>query len=207
MTKTRNRWLYTAGAAVACAAVLVTANVALAARNAAPTSFEAGAPAPSAVVPAPPEPSAAAPAPASRIIATGIKADRGEWVLYAKPIKEDAIPTITFGIMLGVAEDGKEPVDAVMANETSGSDKAPGFHAAQGSMEIDQGRSLTFGYYVGPAAKITAKAGKKKLTAGQAALDESIQVFWFDAGDLKGLTAYDAAGKKLPTGNADVGVG
>ena len=208
MTKTRNRWLYTAGAAVACAAVLVTANVALASRNAAPaSSFEAGAPAPSAAAPEPSAPSATAPAPASDIIATGIKARRGEWVLYAKPIKEDAIPKTTFGIMLGVSEDGKEPVDAVMANETSGSDKAPGFHAVQGRMEIDQGRSLTFGYYVGPAAKITAKAGKKRLTAGQAALDESIQVFWFDAGDLKGLTAYDAAGKKLPTGNASVGVG
>jgi hypothetical protein len=206
MTNTRNRWLYAAGAAVACAAVLVTANVALASRNpvAAPSVFEAAAPAPSA--PSAPAPSAP-PSQAPAIITTGIKAGAGEWVLYAKPIDEKLIPKITFGLMLGHAVEGQEPVDAVMANEAEGSDKAPGFHAVQGSMEIDQGVTPTFGYYVGPAAKITAKSGRKTLVAEQAPLDDKIQAFWFDAGNLKNLTAYDAAGKKLPNGNAAIGVG
>jgi hypothetical protein len=203
MTNTRNRWLYAAGAAVACAAVLVTANVALASRNpvAAPSSFEAAAPAPSAPAPS------AAPSDAPVIITTGIKAGAGEWVLYRQAIDEPAIPKITFGLMLGHAVEGKEPVDAVMANETTGSATAPGFHAVQGSMEIDQGVTPTFGYYAGPAAKITAKSGRKTLIAEQAPLDDKIQVFWFKAGNLRNLTAYDAAGKKLPTGNAGIGVG
>ena len=64
--------------------------------------------------------------------------------------------------MLGHAVDGKEPVDAVMANETEGSDKAPGFHAVQGSMEIDQGVTPTFGYYAGPAAKITGEVRRAR---------------------------------------------
>lgn len=198
MTTTRNRWLYAAGAAFACAAVLVTANVALASRNSAPapSSFEvAAAPAVS-----------AAPSEAPAIISTGIKAGRGEWVLYAEPIDEPAIPKITFGVMLGWSVDGAEPVDAVMANETSGSDKAPGFHAVQGSMEIEQGVTPTFGYYVGPAAKITGKVGGKKVTAAKAPLGD-IQVFWFEAEGLSGLAAYDANGKKLPTGNSGIGVG
>jgi hypothetical protein len=103
--------------------------------------------------------------------------------------------------------DGKAPVDAVMANETAGSDKAVGFHAVQGSMEIDQGVTPTFGYYVGPAAKITAKVGGKTVTASQATLSGSIQVFWLDAANVKILAAYDAKGKKLPTGNAEPAVG
>jgi hypothetical protein len=196
MTNTRNRWLYAAGAAVACAAVLVTANVALASREPTARPFAAAAPAAS-----------VAPSQARAIIPTGIKAGDGEWVLYAKPIDEDVIPKTTFGIMLGYAVEGKEPVDAVMSNETSGSDKAPGFHAVQGGMEIEQGETPTFGYYVGPAAKITGKVGGKKVTASQAPLDDSIQVFWFDATGLSGLAAHDADGKKLPTGNSGIGVG
>jgi hypothetical protein len=144
------------------------------------------------------------------VIRTGLTEGDGEWVLYAKPIEEnEAIPDTAFGIMLAFQAPGQELVDAVMANETSGSDRAPGFHAVQGSMEIEQGVTPTFGYYSGPATKITAKAGGKTLTASQAPLgeDDTIQVFWFDAGGLKGLTAYDAAGRKLPAGNAEPGVG
>jgi hypothetical protein len=144
---------------------------------------------------------------APKVIRTGLTESGGEWVLYPKPINEAAIPQTTFGLMLGWSVKGGEPVDAVMANESSGFDRSPGFHAVQGRMEIDQGVTPTFGYYVGPATKITAKAGSKKLTAEQAPLDDSIQVFWFDAGNVKNLTAYAADGRKLPTGNAEPGVG
>lgn len=205
MTTTRNRWLYAAGAAVACAAVLVTANVALAARNAVPAG--SARPAASAAPSAPPAAGPATGAPSSAIIATGIKAARGEWVLYAKPVTLEHNPGITFGVMLGVRTGDGEPVDAVMANEVEGPDSAPGFHAVQGGMRIDAGDSLTFGYYAGPAAKITARAGGRTLTAGQATLRDGIQVFWLDATDVTDVTAYDADGRKLPIGNNGVGVG
>ena len=213
MTNTRNRWLYTAGAAVACAAVLVTANVAFADRNPAPTApaFQAAGPGSEEPSEAPSEePSEAAPpaeSPATAVIPTGIKAGGGEWVLYSKPIKDAAIPKTTFGVMLGLSKAGGKPQDAVMTNETGGSDRAPGFHAVQGGMEIDLGKTPTFGYYVGPAAKITGKVGGKKVTASRAPLDAKTQVFWFDATDLRDLAAFDATGKKLPTGNSGVGVG
>jgi hypothetical protein len=110
--------------------------------------------------------------------------------------------------MLGWSTAGGEPVDAVMSNETSGSDRSTGFHSVQGRMEIDQGVTPTFGYYVGPAVKITGRSGSKTLTASQAPLDDdSIQAFWFDAGNIEKLTAYDAAGRKLPSGNSEIGVG
>jgi len=152
-------------------------------------------------------PVAAQPDASPAVIRTGLKEGGGEWVLYAKPVQEPAIPEITFGLMLGWSTAGGEPVDAVMSNENSGSDRSPGFHAVQGRMTIEQGVIPTFGYYVGPAAKITAKAGGRTLTAKQAPLDDSIQAFWFDAGDLKNLTAYDSDGRKLPAGNAEPGVG
>ena len=151
--------------------------------------------------------SSSAAAVAPKVIRTGLTEGGGEWVLYPKPIDDAALPEITFGLMLGRSIKGGEPVDAVMSNETSGFDRSPGFHAVQGRMEIDQGVTPTFGYYVGPATKITAKAGSKKLTAEQAPLDDTIQVFWFDAGNLKNLTAYAADGRKLPAGNARPGVG
>jgi hypothetical protein len=141
------------------------------------------------------------------VISTGLPAGSGEWVLYPKPIREAAIPDITFGLMLGVAVEGNELVDAVMSNETEGSDKAPGFHAVQKRMEIDQGVTPTFGYYVGPAAKITAEVRGKTVTASQSPLDDSIQVFWFDADGIEDLRAYDAGGARLPAGNSTPGVG
>ena len=218
MTHTRKRWFYAAGAAVTCAAVLVTANMAFASRNpsglaaAAPPAAASAEPAtePSGEPAAEPatEPSTEPPAaPAGRIVSTGIKAGNGEWVLYSRPVKLDANPKITFGVMLGVSVRGAAPVDAVMLNETSGSDKSPGFHGIQGSMTIDQGRTPTFGYYAGPAAKITAKSGGRTVTAAQAPLDDSIQVFWFEEERVGKFAAYDADGKKLPTGDATVGVG
>jgi hypothetical protein len=208
MTTTRNRWLYTAGAAVACAAVLVTANVALASRTpaAGPALIEAGA-APSAQPSVAETKPAADKKPSGTVIGTGLKSGGGEWVLYAEPIDEPQIPKIDFGVMLGLRTGAGDPVDAVMANETEGSATAPGFHAVQGSMEIDLGRTPTFGYYAGPAAKITAKVDGRTVTAKQAPLDDTVQVFWFDAESVKKLAAYDAKGKKLPTGDSTVGVG
>jgi hypothetical protein len=153
------------------------------------------------------QPVAAQPSASPAVIRTGLKEGGGEWVLYAKPIRNTDLPEITFGLMLGRSVKGGEPEEAVMSNEVTGSDRSPGFHAVQGGMTIDLGETPTFGYYVGPAAKITATAGGKTLTASQAPLDDEIQVFWLAAKSVKNLKAYDAAGQKLPDGNAQPGVG
>jgi hypothetical protein len=117
--------------------------------------------------------------------------------------------------MLGVRKKNGELESGVMSNETEGSATAPGFHALEGSMVIDPGRTPAFGYYVGAATKITAKIHGKPVTAHHAAWSENPQVviFWFDPAKLSagsnpdGATAYDRSGRKLPGGHSSFGVG
>jgi hypothetical protein len=215
-------WLYAAGAAVACAGVLVAGNVAFAGRSGpdsasvlpaangpAPTQAPTRVPSKSGA-PAP-DPSAESnnPKPLGQVIETGLAAKSGKWVLYGVPVTE--MPKIHFGIMLGHRSPSGDVVGDVMTNETVGSDRSPGFHGAEGSMGIDAGQSLTFGYYAGPATRITGKSHGKTVTAKQAAWseDSSVVVYWFPASvtGISGLKAYDKAGHVLPAGHSGIAVG
>ena len=220
MESRKHRWLYVAGAAVACAGVLVAANVAFAGGTAPVARVEvgapaaqvgAGAPAARATTPAPTGSSDVLSVALGRVIDTGLDAKTGKWVFYLVTIDEKQIPKTRFGLMLGRRlPSGKLTAD-VVTNETSGSALAKGFHAGEASMTIDGGTTPTFGYYVGPAAKITAKAHGRTITAAQAVSSAypSVRVYWFAPGvsGITGLAAYDKAGKKLPAGNASIGVG
>jgi hypothetical protein len=165
------------------------------------------------VVPGPGVPPAAvAPAyPAGAIgdpVPTGLTAGTGEYVLYGKAVDDAALPDTTFGFMLARRLPDGRIEDLVMTNETEGPDTAPGFHAVQGPT----GPGMpTFGYYAGPAARITATAGGRTVTAEQAVwnADSRVVVFWFPpAGpSLTGLAAFDAAGRALPAGHNGIGVG
>ena len=215
MKNTRTRWLYAVGAPVACAAVViagtVAANAAMSPRpSAAPAAgLQFGAPATSA--PASSAPDQSAPSPLGDVINTGMAAKSGKWVFFAQAIDEKALPETHFGIMAGRSLPSGDLTGDVLANEVEGSDRAPGFHAVQGGMQIEAGKSPTFGYYVGSATRITAQAGSHPVTAKQAVWSEdpSVVVFWFDpaVSGIGKLAAYDKAGKKLTTGNAGVGVG
>ena len=145
------------------------------------------------------------------IVHTGINVKGAEWLLYATPVDDPALPHTDFGIMLGWKKAGGELTGEVMANESEGSDRAPGFHAVEGSMNVNGRDTPTFGYYVGPARKITGRAQGKTLTAHQATWSEepSVQIFWFPttAERVEKLTALDKNGRRLPTGHSDVGVG
>jgi hypothetical protein len=223
MKNTRTRWLYAVGAPVACAAVVivgtVAANAAMSPRNSAAPAAELQFAAPATTSAAPKLPASdrssapdeAAPKPIGDVIETGIAAKTGKWVFYATAINEKAIPKTHFGIMAGRQLDSGELTSDVMANEAEGSDLAPGFHAVQGSMVLEAGKTPTFGYYVGAATKITATAGGKTVTAKQAkwSEDPSVVVFWFapSTSGVSKLAAYDSAGKKLTTGHSGVGVG
>jgi hypothetical protein len=210
MESRKYRWLYATGAAVACAGVLVAANVAFAGDR----GSAAGAPA-AAAPPASPTPGATPGAtqsdrPVGTVVDTGLKAKAGTWVFYLIKIKEPQIPKTHFGLMLGRRLPGGKLTADVVTNETSGSDLAKGFHAGEGSMAVDGGNTPTFGYFVGPAAKITAKSHGRTVTAGLAISSEypSVRVYWFAPGvsGITGVTAYDAAGKKISAG-ATFGVG
>jgi hypothetical protein len=141
------------------------------------------------------------------VIRTGLETRGGEWVITAEPATE--VPGTTFGFMLGRSAGGGPAEPWVMTNETEGDEKAPGFHAVQGGMTVNGLDTPTFGYYVGPAAKITARVGGRAVTADMTPWpeDNSVKVFWIESADVGDLAAYDRNGKKLPQGNAGIGVG
>jgi hypothetical protein len=190
--------LVIAGTVVAACGALAMSGV-LTSANAAPAAPTA----PVALAAAPVSPPTREAAPEHEVLGEVIPSGLGDLVFYGVKLQEPRLPKTTFGIMAGTRA-GK---DLVIANETSGSDKAPGFHAVTGGLNADGHDVPTFGYYVGPAAKITSSAGVAHQARWSA--DPNVVVFWFDLGapDPARLKAYDAAGNKLPGGNTDVGHG
>ena len=226
MKATSNRWLYAAGAAVAVTAITVGGALAANAGER-EAGFAAGAPALSlpaasaSATSASAAPASASAAPASaapdrsepedhRPVGDVIDTGHGDWVIYGFPLAMKDLPDTTFGFMLGRRLPDGTLEDVVATNETEGADKAAGFHAGSGAMNVDGRDTLTFGYYAGPATRITAKSGGRTVTAGIAAwsANPGIKVFWFapSVKNIKATTAYDATGARLP-GRAEYAVG
>jgi hypothetical protein len=151
------------------------------------------------------------PAPLGAVISSGVKTAGGELVFYGVAINEPALPHTKFGIMAGHRDAAGKVTGDYLTNETSGTDEDAGFHGISGGVNVNGIDVPTFGYYAGPAAKITARIGGKTVQAHQAAWsqDSKIVIFWFDgtAGDPTHVTAFDAAGKELPSGRTGVSHG
>ncbi|MEV6640995.1 hypothetical protein [Amycolatopsis sp. NPDC051371] len=197
--------LVIAGTVVAACGALAVSGL-LTSANAAPGAPAAPvAPVALAAAPVSPPPTRFA-APEHKVLGEVIPSGLGDLVFYGVEVQEPRLPQTTFGIMAG-ARDASGLKDLIIANETSGSDKAPGFHAVTGGLNADGHDVPGFGYYVGPAAKITSSAGVAHQARWSA--DPNVVVFWFDLGtpDPARLKAYDAAGNKLPTGDTGVGHG
>lgn len=208
-------WWYVASAAVACAGVLVAGNLAI--RRSAGSTPDVVIPAaqplalaPSSTPPRPDPTPSQDNQPIGPVTDTGIAAASGTWVLYLIGLSDKAIPGTHFGVMLGRRLPGGTLAADVVTNETTGSDTAPGFHAGEGSMVLDGGRSLVFGYYAGPAATVTGRSHGRTVTAHLAASGtKGVQIYWFDSSvtTVSELRAVDASGRVLPTGHAELGVG
>jgi hypothetical protein len=203
-----------AGVAAVCGAIALS-GVLTANASPAPTQVAA---APAAAVQQAEQRAAAAPAdenpnpaPLGAIISSGVKTAGGELVFYGVAINEPALPHTTFGVMAGTRDAAGKTTGEYLTNETSGTDKDAGFHGISGGANVNGIDVPTFGYYSGPAAKITAQVGGKTVQAHQAAWsqDSKIVIFWFDgtAGDPTHITAFDAAGKTLPSGRTGVSHG
>jgi hypothetical protein len=218
MGLSRNRWILAAGVTGTALAVVVTGAVAAnaaqedPARRSAPKAAAAQQPAAGKAAKAASTPEAPpAPAALGTVIDTGFAAKDGSWVMYAVAVDEKSLPGTHFGVMAGRRLPSGSLTAGVMANEFQGSDRAPGFHAVQAGMNVEGEQTPSFGYYVGDATKITARAGGRAVTAKQAAWSEdaAVKIFWFDpaAGAVSDLKAYDSAGRALTAGNDQVGVG
>ena len=97
-------------------------------------------------------------------------------------------------------------LQAVLAtNEVRGSDRSFGFHATDGGEVIRDQFIPVFGYFAGPAAKITTTVHGQTVEANLATWteDPNVVFFWFDpdavpdSASLTPLVAYDADGKRL----------
>ncbi|MEU7904342.1 hypothetical protein [Actinoplanes sp. NPDC049118] len=149
------------------------------------------------------------------VVDTGMRTNGVPRLLWVTELEDPALPDTGIGLVAGRRDaDGRLVVD-VMSNESAGSDRAPGFHAAQAAMTIGSGPVPAFGYFVGDAARITTTADGRKVTARQATWSEdpSIVLFWFTLDQvgtgsrLGRISAYDKDGRRLPAGNAGFGVG
>ncbi|RSM38577.1 hypothetical protein DMA12_32345 [Amycolatopsis balhimycina DSM 5908] len=196
-----------AGAVAAACGALVVSGV-LTTANAASTPAAPTAPAAPAAVAAPvsPPPTRVA-ASEHEVLGDVIPSGLGDLVFYGVKLQQPRLPETTFGVMAGARDAAGGLTDLIVTNETAGSDKAPGFHAVSGGLNVNGHDVPTFGYYAGPAAKISASTGVAHQARWSA--DPNVVVFWFDPGvaEPADLKAYDAAGNELPAGNTGVGHG
>jgi hypothetical protein len=188
----------TAGGAAAAAVVLVVV-FAIQLRQPAPAPAPVAQPPSSAVSPTSPTP------PAEKaigdVVGTGIRTPAGEIVIYARTVD---LPDVRFGLVAGFRS-GTSLQGALATNETRGSDRSFGFHATDGGEVIDDQVIPVFGYFAGPAAKITTTVQGRTVEAHLAkwTADPNVVIFWFhpdavpNSAILTPLIAYDADGKRL----------
>ncbi|GAA1615474.1 hypothetical protein [Actinoplanes couchii] len=153
-----------------------------------------------------------APGVVGTIVETGQKADGRRWILYTEtsdPNRLERSLTLILGTTVKGTFDDFRP--EIVSTDPPGADRlSPGFHAVRAGRLLGDRTTPTFGYYVGDAAKITARdTGTGATVAAKrapwTAFDEesNTQIFWFDfppgspPATLTDITAYDAKGAKL----------
>jgi hypothetical protein len=149
------------------------------------------------------------------VVDTGLQADGQDRILWMERLTEQAPAGISIGMVAGRRGPGGELIKDVVTNETEGSDRSPGFHGLEMAMTVSGGETPAFGYYAGPAAKITVVADGRTVRAQQAVWSEdpSIVLFWFPLNQVKPTsdvgraTAYDRNGRKLAAGHPTFAVG
>ncbi|OXM71160.1 hypothetical protein [Amycolatopsis vastitatis] len=191
----------TAGIAAAAAVVLVVVFA---------VQLRQPAPAPVAQPPSPqPALSTAAPAPHAEqpigeVVGTGIRTSAGELVFYARALDLPELPGVRFGLVAGFRS-GTSLQAVLVTNEFRGSDRSFGFHATDGGETLEGEVIPVFGYFAGPATKITTTVHGATVEAKLAkwTADPNVVIFWFnpdqvpDSASLTPLVAYDANGERL----------
>jgi len=149
--------------------------------------------------------------PFGTVIDTGlVNADHEKWALFGvRP--RGAKSTAAYGLCIG-SQDAKGDLEEFLPIDEI-ADSPVGFHTIQAAMALDGNiEQPAFGYYVGPAKRITVTAGGKVIDAHLApwSLHPDITVFWFSPADVKPgaqittPAAYDATGAPLPKGNPQI---
>lgn len=145
--------------------------------------------------------------PAGAVVGSGIRYGADERVFYLVPVDVPELPGVTIGLVAGRRSPAGELTTDYLVNDVEGSDRRPGFH----QIGYDQQRVPTdapvptFGYFVGPAARIVGTVDGRHVEARLARWSEDprLVIFWFDPGvlapgtPLDGIVARDARGRKL----------
>ncbi|GAB3705297.1 hypothetical protein GCM10027598_06350 [Amycolatopsis oliviviridis] len=171
----------------------------------APSSVQPSSVPPSVALPAPTDPSAGI-GPLGSVVSLQTKGESGrELVIYAFAIDESTMPGIEFGLQTAYRNADGSYEELLATNEFKGSDRSFGFHAVDGG-DLVRGTFIpVFGYFAGPAKRITSTVRGKPVEAKTAAWSEdpSVVIFWFDPGQVESsdvltpLVAYDAKGQRL----------
>jgi hypothetical protein len=149
------------------------------------------------------------PRPYGAVIDTGIRNAPGELVFYGVHVHAAQLPQIKFGFMGGYRNTTGHLSADVIVNEFIGSDVSPGFHWACAPSTVNGQAIPEFGYYAGPAVKITGTLDGQRIRAGQAqwSVNPKIVVFWFSPADnprdedVTSLAAFNVHGRLLPRGH------
>ncbi|WP_326567602.1 hypothetical protein VSH64_38125 [Amycolatopsis rhabdoformis] len=138
------------------------------------------------------------------VIPSGIDTTTGRVVFYATKIDDSPLPDVHFGLMAALqTKTGFQPLYA--SNEIRGSDRSFGFHATAGGLTTADTWVPVFGYFAGPAVKITSTVHGKPVVAqtAQWSVDPNVVVFWFNPKEvpssavLTPLVAYGKDGTRL----------
>lgn len=153
-------------------------------------------------------PTSAVPQPVGEPVTTGIRYGDDERVFYFVAVDLPHAPDVTIGLVAGRrSPDGALIADHLL-NDVEGDDRRPGFHEIgyEPSEQMPPATAVpTFGYFVGPAARIDGVVDGHHVAARLAywSLDPDVVIFWFDpqaltpGQRLDGVVAYDAQGRKL----------
>jgi hypothetical protein len=148
------------------------------------------------------------------VVETGKKAGGRQWIIYVETTDTRDLDS-TLSLVLGRTRTGTiDDFDIEIASSGPAEGRMrPGFHAVEAGRVLDGRTTPTFGYYVGAAARITARdaATGKTVEAHRTAWTgfaeaDKMQIFWFDfvpgqaPARLTDLAAYDKNGAKLPVG-------
>jgi hypothetical protein len=155
-----------------------------------------------------PPPTPPAPQPIGEPVTTGIRYGDDERVFYFIAVDLPHAPEVTIGLVAGRRGPGGALAADHLLNDVEGDDRRPGFHEIgyePSPQTLPATPVPTFGYFVGPAAKIVGTVDGYEIIAQQTLWSEEpeVVIFWFDpqaltpGQRLDGIVAYDAQGRKL----------
>ncbi|MGV9212988.1 hypothetical protein ACTFTM_14115 [Micromonospora sp. RB23] len=145
------------------------------------------------------------PKPLGQVVDSGTVHGTDRRVYFFVAVTIPGAPKVTIGLAAGRrAPDGTVRTD-ILVNDVDGTDRSPGFH----QIGYDESESVfavpTFGYFVGPAARIIGTVDGRQVdaTVRRWSLDKQVVIFWFDPTTLApgkrldGIVAHDGAGRRL----------